>query len=185
MADLVLTLIGPDRPGLVEAVASIVAAHGGNWVESRMTQLAGKFAGILRAEMPADKISAAVEALGALEARGLRVVVETAGRVERAPEGALVRMALELVGVDRPGIVREISRLLTESGVNVEELVTNRSSAPMSGEVLFWARATVALPASTSVDDLRRALERAAWDLMVDVTLEEPAAVPPPARRHR
>jgi glycine cleavage system regulatory protein len=185
MADLVLTLIGPDRPGLVEAVASIIAAHGGNWVESRMTQLAGKFAGILRAEIPADKIAGAVEALGALEARGLRVVVETADRVEKASEGALVRMALELVGVDRPGIVREISRLLSESGVNVEELVTNRSSAPMSGEVLFWARATVSLQARTSVDDLRRALERAASDLMVDVTLEEPADAPPPARRTR
>jgi glycine cleavage system regulatory protein len=185
MADLVLTLIGPDRPGLVEAVASIVAAHGGNWVESRMTQLAGKFAGILRAEMPADKIAGAAEALNALEARGLRVVVETAGHVEEAREGAFVRMALELVGVDRPGIVREISRLLSESGVNVEELVTNRTSAPMSGEVLFWARAVVALPASTPVDELRRALEKAAADLMVDVTLAESAAIVPPQRRQR
>ena len=48
MTDLVLTLIGPDRPGLVEAVAEVVAAHGGNWLESRMARLAGKFAGILR-----------------------------------------------------------------------------------------------------------------------------------------
>jgi glycine cleavage system regulatory protein len=185
MTDLVLTLIGPDRPGLVEAVSSIVAAQGGNWVESRMTQLAGKFAGILRAELPADKVAGAVEALAALEARGLRVVVETAGRVDQPAEGALVRMSLELVGVDRPGIVREISRLLAESGVNVEELVTNRTSAPMSGEVIFWARATVALPASTPLEDLRRGLEKAAADLMVDVTLDAPNAIAPPERHSR
>ena len=52
MTDLVLTLIGSDRPGLVEAVAEVIAGHGGNWLESRMAHLAGKFAGILRVEIP-------------------------------------------------------------------------------------------------------------------------------------
>ena len=96
MTDLVLTLIGSDRPGLVEAVALIVAEHGGNWLESRMTHLAGKFAGILRAELPPDHVAEAVKALAALEARGLKVVVEAVPRAERAP---LQRtMDLELLG---------------------------------------------------------------------------------------
>ena len=82
MTDLVLTLIGSDRPGLVEAVALIVAEHGGNWLESRMAHLAGKFAGILRAELPPERIGDAVEALGALEARGLKVVVEAVPHLE-------------------------------------------------------------------------------------------------------
>ena len=54
MPNLVLTLIGPDRPGLVEAVAQPIAANGGNWLESRMAHLGGKFAGILRVDVPAD-----------------------------------------------------------------------------------------------------------------------------------
>src|SRR5215468_8514847 len=107
MTDLVLTLIGPDRPGLVEAVAGIVAAHGGNWLESRMTHLAGKFAGILRAELPPDRVA------GALEARGLKVIAETAPRGAAGAAPAPQRtMDLELVGLDRPGIVREIAQLL-------------------------------------------------------------------------
>ena len=78
MTDLVLTLLGPDRPGLVELVAGVIAAHGGNWLESRMSHLAGKFAGILRAEIPAEKLQAALAALAALEARGLKVIAEAA-----------------------------------------------------------------------------------------------------------
>ena len=59
MTDLVLTLIGPDRPGLVESLAKRVTAHGGNWVESRMAHLAGQFAGILRVEVPPENVAAA------------------------------------------------------------------------------------------------------------------------------
>jgi glycine cleavage system regulatory protein len=178
MTDLVLTLIGPDRTGLVESVAEVIAAHGGNWLESRMTHLAGKFAGILRAEVPPNRAAALALALSALETRGLKVVVETAPRAERPrPERT---MDLELVGLDRPGIVREISQLLAESGVNVEELVTDRKSAPMSAEMLFEARAHVHVPATTDVARLRAGLERLASDLMVEIRLEDrPGGLPP------
>jgi glycine cleavage system regulatory protein len=169
MTDLVLTLLGPDRPGLVELVAGVIAAHGGNWLESRMSHLAGKFAGILRAELPAERVAAATVALAALEARGLKVIVETATRAEGAPVER--SMALELVGLDRPGIVREISQLLASNGVNVEELTTNRLSAPMSAEMLFEARAQVRVAPGTDVAKLRSDLERLASDLVVEVKL--------------
>ena len=77
------------------------------------------------------------------------------------------------MGLDRPGIVREVSQLLARHGVNVEELVTNRASAPMSGEMLFDAHVEVAVVASTNLGALRAALERTATDLMVDVKLED------------
>ena len=105
MTDLVLTLLGPDRPGLVELVAGVIAAHGGNWLESRMSHLAGKFAGILRAELPAERVAAATAALAALEARGLKVIVETAARAEtaagRAEHGSRAGRARS--AGDRPG----------------------------------------------------------------------------------
>lgn len=173
MHDLVLTLIGPDRPGLVESVAAVIAAHGGNWLESRMTRLAGHFAGILRAEMPEAKVAEARKALAALETRGLRVIVEAAPRAEGAAAAPPRRMRLELVGLDRPGIVRDVSQVLAAHGVNVEELVTNSVSAPMSGEMLFEASLDVAIVAGADLSALRAALERTATDLMVDVKLEE------------
>jgi glycine cleavage system regulatory protein len=170
MTDLVLTLLGPDRPGLVGLVAGIIANHQGNWLESRMTHLAGHFAGILRAELPAAEVQAALAELAALEGRGLKVIAESVSGRPAAPDARI--MDLELVGLDRPGIVREISQLLAASGVNVEELTTNRKSAPMSAEMLFEARAHVRVPADTDVAALRAGLERLASDLLVEIRLD-------------
>lgn len=172
MNDLVLTLIGPDRPGLVESVAQVIASHGGNWLESRMAHLAGKFAGILRAEVPTERTDAVIEALRQLEARGLKVVVEPAARAAAA--GSERSMDLELVGLDRPGIVREISQLLAQHAVNVDELVTDRTSAPMSGEMLFRARARIRLPDAFDLPRLRAGLDRVASDMMVEIHLHDP-----------
>ena len=171
MADLVLTLIGPDRPGLVEAVAEPIAAHGGNWLESRMAHLAGQFAGILRVEVPDAKAASLAEALRRLEGRGLRVTVEV-GPAAAAPP-ARRTLVVDLVGLDRPGIVREISRVLAERDVNIEDLVTDRTPAPMSAEMLFRWRARVNVPGGLDAASLRTRLEKLAQDLMVQVTLEE------------
>jgi glycine cleavage system regulatory protein len=172
MTTLILTLLGPDRPGLVEAVAGPVAAHGGNWLESRMARLAGQFAGILRVEVPDGQATALEQALARLEASGLRVVV-TRSDEPAAPEGRRL-MVLDLVGLDRPGLVREISQVLAERGVNIEELSTDRGAAAMSGELLFRSHARVHVPPGTDAAELRARLERLAGDLMVQVTLGTP-----------
>ncbi len=171
MADLVLTLIGPDRPGLVEAVADPIAAHGGNWLESRMAHLAGQFAGILRVEVPDDRAAALTEALRRLDTRGLHVTIQRGPRPAPSSRRAFV---VDLVGLDRPGIVREVSRVLAERGVNIEELVTDRAPAPMSAELLFRSRARINVPDQLDAAELRARLEKLAQDLMVQVTLAEP-----------
>ncbi|HYD47408.1 MAG TPA: ACT domain-containing protein [Terriglobales bacterium] len=168
---LVLTVIGEDRPGLVESLSHVIAGHGGSWLESRMARLAGKFAGILRASVPADQCETVTAELGRLEQRGLKVTIERSDETE-APKTTR-RLKLELIGDDHPGIVREIARALAERGINVEELHTELVSAPMSGDVLFKASALLAAPASLSVDALRDKLEELANDLVVDVTLAD------------
>lgn len=168
---LVMTIIGEDRPGLVDSVASLVAAHGGNWLESRMSHLGGQFAGILRVQVPAHQETALVDKLKQLQARGLTVVVQ-ADRAPAPPAGQRL-MHLELVGQDRPGIVHQISHALAAHGVNVEELHTECASAPMSGEILFKARARLHVPAACKLADLRVDLEKIAADLIVDITLGE------------
>lgn len=166
---LVMTVIGNDRPGLVDSVASIVAEHGGNWLESRMSRLGGQFAGIVQVDVPADKAQPLTEALNALHARGLTVVVHS-----DQPQPAIAQRTnvLEIVGQDRPGIVRQISHALAQSGVNVEELHTECASAAMSGETLFKARAVLSIPDSCNIAELRQNLERIAADLIVDISLE-------------
>jgi glycine cleavage system regulatory protein len=168
---LVMTIIGKDRTGLVESVADIVAGHGGNWLESRMCRLGGEFAGILRILVPAGRQPELMLALKALEARGLSVIVRADESSGAAAAGKFV--LLELVGHDRPGIVREITRVLAGQGVNVEELSSECVSAPMSGEPLFKARVRLQLPAGCDSAALRTELEKIAANLMVDISLAE------------
>jgi glycine cleavage system regulatory protein len=166
-----MTVIGQDRPGLVESVARIVADHHGNWLESRMSRLGGHFAGILRVDVPSERQPALISALKALEARGLTVVAHPD---EPVPVPAKVRQnILEVVGQDRPGIVRQISKALADYGVNVEELQTECGSAAMSGETLFKARATLSIPEHRNVEEIRQKLEKIGEDLIVDVSLAE------------
>lgn len=170
---VVLTLVGPDRPGLVDALSTTIAEHDGNWLESRMSRLAGKFAGILRVTVPEARAGALRDALGRLETLGLAVVIEgSAGAATASPSSAMV---LKLVGRDHPGIVRGISHVLAGRGVNIEELETQSTSAPMSGETLFEVSARLSLPSDLDSDSLRQTLEDVASDLMVDIELDEPA----------
>lgn len=179
MTNLVLTLIGPDRPGLVESMAERVAAHGGNWLGSRMAHLAGQFAGILHVEVPDEGVAALRSSLAELESQGIRIVAQ--GGTTSAP-GVGRTMELGLVGQDHPGIVRDVAQVLVRHGVNIEELTTDRTSAPMAGGRLFTTRARLQVPEGANADELRRDLEAIADDLMVDLTLVQAVIGPRPRR---
>ncbi len=170
LTPLVMTIISPDRTGLVESIAHVVAEHGGNWLESRMCRLGGEFAGILRVEIPAEKKAALEGALHRLQTKGLQMVI-------RADQPAITsagkQTLLEVVGADRPGIVRDITSALARAGVNVEEFSSGVVSAPMSGETLFKASARLQLPDRCDLGALKRDLEKIAADLLVDVSFVE------------
>jgi glycine cleavage system regulatory protein len=168
---LVMTIIGPDRTGLVESVARVVADHGGNWLESRMCRLGGEFAGILRIELPVEKRQMLLGALQALQGRGLTVVVRPDEAAASVTQGRQTK--LEIVGHDRPGIVREITSALARANVNVEEFYSECVSAPMSGETLFKAVARLQLPDGCDLAALKTELEKIAADLLVDISFAE------------
>ena len=147
MEKVVLTLVGDDRPGIVEVVAGQVTAHGGNWLESRMARLANKFAGVLCVELPKDRLPKFQGALTVTERENnLHIHVELGG-LKGQTEMAL---SLELLGPDRPGLVRDVAGMLASKGVNVVDLTTHRVAAPMSGEGLF--RANVRIAVSRALD---------------------------------
>ena len=174
MASLILTVVGPDRPGLVRALSEAVAARGGSWLESRMARLAGQFAGIVLVEAP----EALLDDLRSLERQGLRILAQQGaldtGTLEgRSSDGAdqtaRQRLALEVVGNDRPGIVRDIAQVLAVSGINIEELTTGVASGSFSGEALFRITAVVRAPDADAVEAMRAGLEELGNELMVDI----------------
>jgi len=171
---LVLTFIGRDRPGLVNAISRKVAAAGGSWLESRLARLAGEFAGIVLVAVPEANIAGFSASLSDLEASGLRLTVERSAQAGEPARGAVVE--LNLLGNDRPGIVREVTEALAELKVNIEEFTSGVEAAPFSGTDMFRAAARLRVPGDLSGDELRRTLERLAGEMMVDLTMTESRA---------
>jgi glycine cleavage system regulatory protein len=166
MTTLVLTIVGDDRAGLVSAVADIVQAHGGNWENSELAELAGAFAGIVEVSVAPDAAEALRAALEGL-AGTLAVTVHTG-----APEGtasAPHSVTLDVVGNDRPGIVHDVSSALTARGVSIERMSTQTTDAAMAGGRLFEASIAVVVGPDVAVDDLVADLERIAAEIQVDV----------------
>jgi glycine cleavage system regulatory protein len=164
---LVLTISGKDRAGLVERLADVVAAYGGNWEHCRMAHLAGRFVGLLEVSVAAEhqqELEAALRTISDLDV----MIAPGSARAEVEP---LTQFDLEVVGSDRPGIVRDVFKALALAGVNVEELNTRAYSAPDSGGILFEAKARLGCAPEVDRDQIRAGLEKIAQDVMVDIRL--------------
>ena len=166
--NVVFTFIGEDKPGLVESISRIIKDHQGNWLESRLSQLAGKFAGIIQVGVDADKIDGLIDSLQGHQ--GLTVVVE---RGTEARDDNSQTHTLMLLGLDRPGIVADVSSALAGQNINVLEFNTNIVKAAMTGEPMFEAKAAVEYAADTDVVRLVEDLEIISAALGVDIELED------------
>lgn len=165
---LVMTVLGNDRPGLVSSLAATVASHGGNWLESRMARLAGQFAGIVRIECSLETADALIGELQTPGNSGLTVLAVREHAEEPLPRRTL---AVEVVGNDRPGIVRELSAAVASAAGNIEELTTGLESAPMSGQPMFRAHGIISIPENAEPAALTAAIESLGNDLTVDISL--------------
>jgi len=168
MTALVLTFIGRDRPGLVRAIASRVAGKGGLWLESRLVRLAGQFAGVVRVEAAPERVAELSAALHGLEVEGLKVTIATAeAETRETPE----LLSLELLCLDRPGIVSEVAAALTALEVNIEEFESEVVAAAFTGQPMFKASARLSAPAGLALETLRQRLETLAAEMMADLSL--------------
>jgi len=171
MAAVILTVVGSDRPGLTKALADAVHAAGGNWLESHLARLGGRYVGSVLVDLPDGAMATLEAAAQHIDAEGLSVTVLAA--VEQ-PALAGTMLRLELVGQDRPGIVREVTTVLAGLGVNIEDFTTSIEAGAQSGLPLFRATARLLVPAGTSTDAVGAALEASSGEIMVDFTVSSP-----------
>ncbi len=169
-ASLIVTFIGNDRPGLVEELSGAIERNGGNWHESRLSQLGGKFAGIVLTTIPEEQAPALQDDLAALASSGLDVTVAASG--PGAVDAPGKKIHLSVLGPDRPGIVREISRALAQRQVNVLEMESGVERAPMSAEVMFRASISACIAEATDMDDLSSHLEDIANSMTLEIDLD-------------
>ena len=171
---LVVTLVGPDRPGLVSALSDKAVEFDANWADSVMSNFAGQFAGIVQLDVRPEKCDALIAALRALESPQLRISV-TRGVSDGRP-AATRRLKLDLVGQDRPGIIHGISSQLAKRQISIEKLETHVVSGAMSGEQMFQMHAQLLVPQALDEGELRDGLESLANELMVDISLDDTKA---------
>lgn len=167
---IVFTFVGADKPGLVETLSNTVSEHHGNWLESRMSQLAGNFAGIARINVSSDKAEALRDALNRASSDELTITIQEESHHQS--DSTRRTVTLSLMGNDRPGIVKELSSALASLHVNVMEMNTNVTSAPMSADPLFEATASIQIPASVDILDLSDRLDDIGNQLDVIINLD-------------
>jgi methionyl-tRNA formyltransferase len=186
-ASLVVTVTGPDRPGIVHALSDCAQRHGANWGTCRMARIAGEFAGTVHFELAREAVPALAAALRGLEASGLQVVIVDSRGAGVAPAG-LRGFELELVGDDRLGIVSQLTRILAERGISIESLQTQTLRTVPTAPPSFKVNAHLLLPATLDVEALRGELGALAQAMMLDIALgERPPADPgrPASVAHR
>lgn len=168
MTTLVLTVIGDDRTGSVNNLSRVITEHGGNWTTSRMAELAGMFAGIVQVDVDASRADALVDALEPLSGL-LQITVHEAGVASTAHAHTL---EVDIVADDRPGIVREITEVISDAGGSIDALTSEVSEAPHAGGMLFRAHATIHANGDDAAARLREGLEAVAGELMVEVSFD-------------
>ncbi|KAA9106494.1 glycine cleavage system protein R [Microbacterium rhizomatis] len=171
MTTLVLTIVGDDRHGLVAAVADAVDAHGGNWENSQLAELAGVFAGIVEVAVPDDRVDELRAALRGMDGLLNITAHPSSAAAAREREASARHFGFRVLGNDRPGIVREVSSTLSAQGVSIDRLTTETRDAAMSGGRLFEATIAARVPPTVDIDAVQAALERLATEIQVDVTV--------------
>jgi len=157
--------VGDDRPGLTRSLADAIVEAGGNWLESHFARLGGKFVGSVLVELPEERVPQLGEAIEAMDAAGFHVTLTPSLGAEA---GAGRVLCFELVGRDRPGIIREVSAALAALDINIIELDSSAEAGAMSGEMLFRARACVEVPEGMELQRVQDELERISGEIMVD-----------------
>lgn len=169
MAHLVLTVVGDDRPGLVNALAEQVSAAGGNWERSELAELAGAFAGIVLISIDDDREADLVTALEGLDGM-LRVTVH-GGRLASVTEPVERAMEVTVLGNDRPGIVRDVTAAIAAHALSIDTFRSRTLDAPMAGGTLFEATVAFRVPAGADAAPVTAALEELAGEIQVDLTV--------------
>jgi glycine cleavage system transcriptional repressor len=168
---LVLTAVGPDRPGLVNEISSLVFAARANLEDSRMAILGGEFALLVLVSGDPTAIAQVEHGSAELGARlGLRVLTKPTSPQQASRD--FLPYQIRVTGVDRPGIVQRVASVLAGRGVNVASLESRLSYAPLSGTPMFILEAALQIPSALALADLRRELSSACDEENWDFTLE-------------
>ncbi len=167
---LILTAVGPDRVGLVEKISEFIVRHGCNIEDSKMAVFCGEFALIVLITGEGGKLVKVASAYRQIETEtGLTISIKTPAA--RAAAGAFLPYRLSASCMDHPGIVYQISGILSGLGINIESLETETYAAPVSGTPIFRLEAEISIPTTTNINSLRQRFAEIQREENIDIEL--------------
>jgi glycine cleavage system regulatory protein len=171
MIELVLTIIGRDRAGVVASLADVVRFHEGNWKRSELAEIAGVFAGVVVVEVGDDCVDELLANLLILRDQGLHVTAQQVEEPIAAPDADEVR--LRLTGVDRPGVVHEISTAISDAGISISRLGTVTDLPDEDGGTRFEITVQLSVPVGADLDAVLDSIGEAARRLGIALSVED------------
>jgi glycine cleavage system transcriptional repressor len=173
--NIVLSLTGTDRTGIVEDVTKLILNLGGNVETSRMARLGGEFAMLMLISMPADQLTSLNKSIQDLTGQGFMVTTTQTEQTYAEAHDGWMPYQIEVLGADHEGIIHKVAYTLSQRGINIESMDTVTTQAPISGTPLFSMTALVVVPPSLTEQDWESALEDVGHDLHVDIKVSAAA----------
>lgn len=171
MSQLVITAVGPDRPGIVGDLTAHLHHAGGNILDSRMVNLRGQFSLMILAEFDdAAAARVAKDLPGVGKSLGLQLALTP--QTDAPPRVEGLSYKLKTYSSDQPGIVARLTGLLRSFGINIEELAAWQESAAFAGSLIFLCEIKMTVPAGVSISSLRADLSKLCNELNCDADLE-------------
>lgn len=151
---IVISALGSDRPGIVEALSGAVLARDGNILDSRMTVLGGEFAVLMLVSGEEDALAQLENDRASLE-QALNLTITLKRTALPGTRARALPYRVEVVALDHPGIVHDIANFFSTRSINIDDLSTGTYAAPHTGSPMFSLHMTLSVPAEQSVGKLR------------------------------
>lgn len=167
---LVISALGPDRPGLVAEMTEYLSERGGNVEDSRMAVLGAEFGIQLLVSGTPEEIEAIERDLGSIrEKTGFDILSRRTKSPEAHRRAAVIPYLITAEALDHEGIVRAVARALSRVGVNIVSLETHAYEAPVTGSPLFRMEARIDIPPGVTTAKVRKAMDEVAEAENLDI----------------
>jgi glycine cleavage system regulatory protein len=158
-----VSIMGPERFGLLKLLAKETHALGGRWLNSKTSHLGGQFVGLLKVDVPDENAEALQSIFTKLD--GYVVIIN---KVAECDSGITLNVSYD--ASDRPGLVSDITHLLTDQGIKIEHMESHRVGVIELGSNMFTAQMKLTLPHNMEPSLVKKELELLDGDGVVNLT---------------
>lgn len=168
---LVISAVGGEPTNVINDVARLILDCGGNIKESRMAALGSEYAILLLVAGNWHTIGRLERDLGKF-GKSNGVTLHFRRTEPRTMGKELLPFAIDVVGLDQPGIVHSLSEFFASRKVEIGEISTRSYAAAHTGAPMFSVQMFINIPGGVHIAGLREEFMLFCDQLNVDAIME-------------